>query len=269
MTIEVKFTEDQLQVIKQYITAKVTDSHTDGVVIGISGGLDSAVLLKVCTEIFPAENISPVFLPESTTPADDAKHAKLIAELCKVSLIEIRIDDILKSYPKDIQGLAPDPVALGNLKARIRMNILYLIANSRNRLVLGTSNKSELLLGYFTKFGDGGSDVAPIGDLYKTQVKQLARHLNIPDEIIEKPPAAGLIADQTDEDELGLDYKTIDRILTGLDRNMAASTIATKLNLAEDIIIKLNRRVEVNRHKRKFAKIPKLGLKTIGVDRYE
>jgi NAD+ synthase len=124
-------------------------------------------------------------------------------------------------------------------------------------------------LGYYTKFGDGGSDVAPIGDIYKTQVKGLARYLGIPEQIIKKPPTAGLVAGQTDEEELGLSYEMIDKILYGLECDVPMKKIAGILGLDEQTIERIKFKVEQNRHKRKFAKIPKLGLKTIGVDLYE
>lgn len=269
MILEPKFREEFLPVIKQFIKSKVSEAHAEGVVIAFSGGLDSAVVLKTSTLIIPKNKISAVFLPESTTPPQDAKHARAIAKECKVDLLEIPIDQILSSF-LDITKLNDiTPLVLGNLKARIRMNIIFLIANSQNRLVLGTSNKSELLLGYFTKYGDGASDVAPIGDLYKTQVYEMAKHLKLPKSIISKPPTAGLVTGQTDEQELGMDYLTIDKILFGLERNITTDKIAKLLNLNKTEVQKIKLRMEQNRHKRKFPKIPKLGIKTIGLDLYE
>jgi NAD+ synthase len=269
MNLEPIFRDEFQTVIKQFISAKVTEAGADGVVIGVSGGVDSAVILKLSTIVLANDKISAVFLPESTTPALDAEHAKLIADDCQVKLLKIPIDDILKSYLK-IQNLSKlNSLVLGNLKARIRMNVLFSLANSLNRLVLGTSNKSELLLGYFTKYGDGASDVAPIGDLYKTQVYRLAEHLKLPTKIIQKPPTAGLILNQTDEAELGLEYFMLDKILFGLERDISTEKLAAELNLSENKIFEIKHRVEQNRHKRKFPKIPKLGIKTIGLDLYE
>lgn len=269
MNIEPMYREEFLPVIKQFIKSKVTEAHADGVVIAFSGGLDSTVVLKVTTLIVPKNKITAVFLPESTTPPQDTKHARSIAKDYKVDLSEFPIDQILGSFLNITKFNDLTPLALGNLKARIRMNIIFLIANSQNRLVLGTSNKSELLLGYFTKFGDGASDVAPIGDLYKTQVYEMAKHLKLPKSIISKPPTAGLVAGQTDEQELGMDYLTIDKILFGLERGMTTDKLAGLLNLNKNEVEKIKLRMEQNRHKRKFPKIPKLGIKTIGVDLYE
>jgi NAD+ synthase len=269
MNLEIEFNEEHLQIIKQFIIAKVADARSNGVVFGVSGGLDSAVVFYICHQIFESHQITPVFLPETTTPTQDSIDAKLISSNLEIPLVEINIDPIMDVFLNSTNLDKMDPNSLGNLKARVRMNILYLIANSENKLVLGTSNKSELLLGYYTKFGDGGSDVAPIGDLYKTQVKGLAQHLGVPDNIISKPPTAGLIADQTDEDELGLSYEIIDKILYGLECDVTSNKIAQALDLEIIIIEDIKQKVKVNRHKRKFSKIPKLGLKTIGVDLYE
>jgi NAD+ synthase len=269
MSIELIFTEEQLEVVKKFTIEKIKEANTEGAVIGVSGGLDSAVVFKICSLILPKDNISPVFLPESTTPDQDTKDAHLIADELQIPLLEIKIDDIMQLYLEIMKNIDKTPLVIGNLKARVRMNLLYLIANSLNRLVIGTSNKSELLLGYFTKFGDGGSDVAPLGDLYKTQVWALAKHLAIPKQIISKPPTAGLIKDQNDEDELGLNYKTIDKILYGLELEYTVSRIADELSIKPEIVESIKQKMELNRHKRKFSKIPKLGIKTIGVDLYE
>jgi NAD+ synthase len=267
--LDVKFNPEHLQVIKQFITLKVKESGSAGVVFGLSGGIDSAVVLKLSTSVFRHDQISALFMPESTTPEQDTKDVYIIAKHCKIKLMELPIDPILKSYLEGNDLPDYNPTVLGNLKARIRMNIIFLIANSLTRLVLGTSNKSELLLGYFTKFGDGASDVAPIGDLYKTQVLQLAEFLKLPNRIISKPPTAGLVANQTDEDELGMDYATIDKILFGLERNFSVNKISKILKLKETHVNEIKNRMENNRHKRKFLKIPKIGIKTIGLDLYE
>lgn len=269
MGIEVKYRPEFLAILKQFISSKLTKAVADGVVVGVSGGLDSAVVLKLGTLVIQPQNISALFLPESTTPPQDITDAHMIANECNVELIEIPINDVVNVYLKNNELPKPQPLNLGNLKARIRMNIIFYIANSLNRLVLGTSNKSELLLGYFTKFGDGASDIAPLGDLYKTQVNQMAEQLKIPENIISKPPCAGLVADQTDEQDLGMDYITIDRILFALERDMSIKKIATELDIEEDLVNGIKTRVEQNRHKRKFPKIPKIGIKTIGVDLYE
>jgi NAD+ synthase len=269
MNLDIPFNPEYLKILQQFIKDKVKEAGANGVVFGLSGGLDSSLVFQVCSSIFSKKKIAPLFLPESTTPKLDAEHARLISDDLGIPLQEIPINKIMSSYLK-LKGLTkPDPVTLGNLKARTRMNIIYLIGNSRNLLVIGTSNKSELMLGYYTKYGDGASDIAPLGDLYKTQVIALARHVKLNEQIINKPPTAGLINGQTDEEELGFDYGIIDMILYGLERNISTSKIAEKLDLNISIVNDLKARMERNRHKRKFSKIPKIGIKTVGVDLYE
>jgi NAD+ synthase len=163
-------------------------------------------------------------------------------------------------------AVKPDKYALANMKARIRMVLLFEYANMTSGLVCGTSNKSEILVGYFTKYGDGGVDIMPIGDVYKTQVRELAKYLKIPNEIISKPPTAGLWHGQTDEEELKLSYSKLDKILVGLEKKIDIKETA-KLADVEEPAVKRIRKMRVNsQHKRRNALIPKLGLRTSGLD---
>ena len=156
--------------------------------------------------------------------------------------------------------------AAGNVRARIRMVTLFYYANLNNYLVLGTSNKSELLVGYFTKFGDGGSDAMPIGDLYKTQVFELGHKLGIPKEILEKPPTAGLVQGQTDEKDLGVSYSALDQILSGIERWLALEDIAEITGIPLTTVERIQSRVHRSAHKRYLGMIPKIGLRTPGYD---
>ncbi|MEW5760546.1 MAG: NAD(+) synthase, partial [Candidatus Thermoplasmatota archaeon] len=156
--------------------------------------------------------------------------------------------------------------SIGNLKARIRMLLLYAYANSKNLIVVGTGNKTELLCGYFTKFGDGGADILPIGDLYKTQVREMARFLEIPEKIINKVPSAGLWKGQTDEDELGIKYEKLDKILYGIELGLDKNEISNKVELPIKEVERIMNMVELTKHKRKFPLIPKIGYCTVGFD---
>ncbi len=209
------------------------------VVLGLSGGIDSSVVLKLCTLSFPAEQIHTFFLPEKGTPESDFKDIDLLLEGTGLKCRTIPIDGILDSYSAIIGK--PDAASLGNLKSRIRMTLLYFYSNSLNGLVLGTTNRSEYMTGYFTKFGDGACDVEPIMHLYKTQVKEIALHLHLPDSIIRKPPTAGLWPDQTDERELGLSYAELDSILDRLDRGVEVS---------DEKLVTVNRLISGSEHKR-------------------
>jgi len=156
--------------------------------------------------------------------------------------------------------------ATGNVKARVRMVTLYHLANLNNYLVLGTSNKSELLVGYFTKYGDGASDAMPIGDLYKTQVFQLAQELDIPEVIRRKPPSAGLVMGQTDEGDLGLSYAELDQLLRGIELWLSLEDISEITGTDITTVERIQKMVHRTAHKRYLGMIPKLGLRTPGYD---
>jgi len=159
-----------------------------------------------------------------------------------------------------------DRVLAGNVAARVRMVILYHRAGKERRLVIGTGNKSELLTGYFTKGGDGLADFLPLGDLYKTQVRAMAAHLLVPKRILEKAPTAGLWRGQTDEGELGLSYDVLDRVLHGIELHLSPKEIAAGARVAVKTVDRVERLVASSVHKRKTPLIPKVGMRTIGLD---
>ena len=167
---------------------------------------------------------------------------------------------------KRVKASEADTVARGNLRARARMTVLYYGANTENRVVMGTGNKSEILIGYDTKFGDAGADFMPIGDLYKTQVREMAAHLGLPNEIVDKTPTAGLWPGQTDEGELGITYDELDRVLLGIELQMEPEAIAEKAAVPLDRVRYVETLVASSVHKRKMPLIPKLGVRTVGLD---
>lgn len=179
--------------------------------IGVSGGIDSSVVLKLASMAVDSNKIHAFFMPESSTSGGDSRDLHLLSENTGIPFATLEIDSIIESYVRLLGN--QNKKALGNLKSRIRMTLLYFNSNLYNGLVLGTTNRSEYMTGYFTKFGDGACDIEPIMHLYKTQVKEIAEYLRLPDSIIRKPPSAGLWADQTDETELGISYAELDRIL--------------------------------------------------------
>jgi NAD+ synthase len=149
-------------------------------------------------------------------------------------------------------------IADGNIKARLRMIIPYYYANIFNCMVVGSTNKTELLTGFFTKYGDGGVDIMPLADLYKTQIRQLARHLKIPKTILDKPPSPGFWPGQTDEEELGVDYNTLDNILFLWEKGIPKNQIIKEIDVKQEIINNIIRRIKLNEHKRKLPAILKL-----------
>jgi NAD+ synthase len=201
--------------IAEWIKEQVQIAAAEGLVVGLSGGVDSACVAGLSARAVGARAVLGVLLPCHSDPID-AQYAHLAAQAFELETVTVNLAPI---YDALSAALPPtqERLAQANLKPRLRMTALYHIANARNYLVAGTGNKSELLIGYFTKHGDGGVDIEPLGDLYKRQVYELARELGVPQPIIDRPPTAGLWPGQTDEDEMGLSYDTLERALLALE----------------------------------------------------
>ncbi|VVB91261.1 putative NH(3)-dependent NAD(+) synthetase [uncultured archaeon] len=234
-----------------FIRSKVEDAGAKGAVIGLSGGIDSTLTAYLSVEALGAENVLGILMPEKElTTMQDIYDALEVVKLLDIEHRVIEISKVLQSFSSVIPDFEKTArSANGNLKARTRMCILYYHANLMNRMVVGTGNKTELLLGYFTKYGDGGVDIEPIGCLYKTQVRGLARHMGVPAGIIDKVPTAGLWQGQTDEGELGVTYEIADKILTMLvDEKQDISAVKRKFPAEQvDRLVGLMR---TNEHKR-------------------
>jgi len=233
------------QKIINWIRQQIKKTNTNGVVLGLSGGLDSALTVTLCCQALGKRRVLCLILPCETLKQDLAD-ARLIA---KNLGLKVKTVDLALAY-KACLRILPEAgrVARGNVKARLRMLILYYFANKLNYLVCGTSNKSEILMGYFTKYGDGAEDIAPLGDLLKSQVRKLARTLNIPGRIINKTPSAGLWPNQTDEGELGISYHQLDDILLRLSRGQRQIQSARLVN-------RVKFRIKASEHKRQPPKI--------------
>ena len=252
--LDVKKTKDD---IVEFVQNKVSEANADGLVVGLSGGIDSTLAAFLACEAVGKDNVFGIVMPSTTTPTEDKLHGTVIAQLLGINNKEIAIDSILNEF-LSVTQLEEDKLSIGNLKARIRMSIIYFYANSKNYLVSGTGNKSEILIGYFTKHGDGACDIEPIGDLYKTDVYQLAKYLEIPQEIIDKPPRAGLWNNQTDEDEIGMTYELLDKILyRNLEKDIDANSIADELDIEVNDVNDIINRVYRNKHKSTVPESPK------------
>lgn len=254
-------TEKAREVIVEFIREKVREANAEGVVVGISGGIDSALVAYLAVEALGKDKVLGVHLPElNLTSAEDVLDATEVAHRLDIEFKAIDISGMLTAYLKNIPDADRSTAhAKGNLKARIRMSVLYYYANLLNRMVIGTGNKTELLLGYFTKHGDGGVDILPIGDLYKTDVWELSSEMKVPETIICKAPCAGLWSGQTDEKELGITYNEVDRflslILEGESPDIARNTVGITTEQADSVM----RRIKINAHKLKTPQIADMG----------
>ncbi len=230
--------------IQNWIGNYVKIAKADSIVIGLSGGIDSAVTAALCAKALGKERMIGLGLPCGSI-SQDLEDAKLIAKLLEISFEILDITSVYDTFLDIMDSeTRKDKMAIANLKPRIRMMALYFVGQSSgNSLVAGTSNRSELAIGYFTKYGDGATDFEPIASLYKQEVRKMARVLNIPEKIIIKAPSAGLWPGQTDEGEIGLSYDIIDEILYRIDYNLDFK------GLNEEDIMRVREMMSVAEHK--------------------
>jgi NAD+ synthase len=245
-------------------------AHLDGpparrAVLGLSGGIDSSLVARLAVGAVGPGRVVGVLLADDRFPPGVREETRTYAASLGIGFREAAIGTAVSAVGSLVPE-ASDRTSVGNIAARVRMSVLYSLARSLGALVVGTGNKSELLLGYFTKYGDGGVDLLPIGDLYKTEVRALAAELELPPSIRARPPTAGLWEGQTDEGELGLPYEAIDRILRGLEELREPEEIARLTGLPRSDVDAIALRVALNRHKRRPVPIPKLSLRTVGLD---
>jgi NAD+ synthase len=244
------------EVIVSFVREYVAGAGARGVVVGLSGGVDSTVAAALAVEALGRGGVLGVFMPSVYTPPEDERDAYEVARRLGIEVLRIDVTPIFETFVKALPGYSPeDKLAAGNILPRIRMTILYYYANRRNLLVLGTGDRSELLLGYFTKYGDGAVDILPIGSLYKTQVREMARRLGF-GWIAEKPSSPRLWHGHTAEGELGASYDVIDQILYAVfDKKMPVEEVKTRFGDVVDLVL---RRVRANLHKLKPPPIPDL-----------
>ncbi|WP_087036949.1 NAD+ synthase [Thermococcus litoralis] len=248
--------EKVINMLISFIQEKVEESKVKGVVLGISGGVDSATVAYLATKALGKERVLGLILPYYIN--QDVDDALLVCKELGIEHKLINIKEIVDQFEKSI-GFELDRVSKGNLMSRTRMVILYAYANSKNYLVLGTSNKSEFLTGYFTKWGDAASDYAPLINLYKTEVWEIAKRVGVPERIINKKPSAGLWEGQSDEDELGISYKLLDEILYRLvDLKMEKNKIAEELNVPIEKVKHVENLVKRSEHKRRLPIGPEI-----------
>lgn len=242
--------EEVVKKITEFIRLKVVESGANGVILGMSGGVDSSCVAVLSQKAIGSEKVKGLIMPEiGTTPEGDVEDAINLCEKLGINYRVIEINPFVDAFER-ILGKG-DLRANANLKPRIRMTLLYYFANSENLIVAGTGNKTELSVGYFTKYGDGGVDILPIGDLYKTEVFELAEYLGVPEKIIKKKPSAGLWRGQTDEGEMGISYEKLDLILKSLEKNI-------KIDVKREQVEKVRKMVIESSHKRNPPPTPQI-----------
>jgi len=265
--LEIDFSETQKRICR-FIKEYAENAGAKGIVLGLSGGVDSGTIAALSSLAIGGENVLGLMLPEKENfKQKDIDNAKVVAEQFHIKTQVCDISDALSGLYSAIPVFdQSDRLCKGNVKARTRMIYLYYYANKQNRIVCGSSDKSETMMGYFTKWGDAAADIVPIMDLYKTQVRKLAIHLGIPQELALKPSTPALWPNQLAESELGIKYETLDLLLYGLERFMTPEEVAEQLGIEKVMVEKVKSRWLANEHKRRMPLAPKIGYRTVGND---
>ena len=249
--------------ITEFIRERVDDAGAEGAVLGLSGGIDSTLTAHLAVEALGEGGLYGLVLPSEVNSAGNMSDAERVADDLDIAYDVIEIEPIVASFreafPAPLDDIESDALttAVGNVRVRTRGVLNYFVANYENRLVLGTGNRSEALAGYFTKYGDQAVDCNPIGTLYKCQVRQLARHVGVRDDLVAKTPTAGMWVGQTDEDEMGLGYDTLDAVLAlHVDGPLSKSATARELAIDEAVVETVDGLVARSEHKRHMPPAP-------------
>ncbi|QLH09052.1 NAD+ synthase [Candidatus Nitrosotenuis sp. DW1] len=234
--------------VESFLRESIAKAGASGLVFGLSGGIDSAVVAHICAKSFKEKSLALLMPDSRVSPKEETEDALQIVD--KLGL-DYKIIDISLIHSQFANIVEPEEKSLGNLRARIRATLLYYHANLKNYLVIGSSDKSEQLIGYFTKFGDGSADVLPIASLYKTQIRLLAKHLGVKESIIQKKSSPHLWKGHIAEDEIGASYEEIDSILYCMtDKNMSLDDIQRTTQIDSDKIEKIHQLYKKSEHKR-------------------
>lgn len=252
------------QLLVEFVRDQTKNAGFSKAIIGLSGGVDSAVSTFLSAEALGKENTIAVLMPYKTSSEDSLEDARDIARQLGIKSETVDVSSMVDSYCE--QWKIDDKVRRGNIMARARMIVLYDISAREGALVIGTSNKTELLVGYGTIYGDTASAINPLGDLYKTQIWQLARELGVPENIVAKKPTADLWTGQTDEDELGFTYARLDLLLYHMIDERRTDEELHQLDFDQEFVEKVRSLVKKNQFKRRPPLIAKISYRTVNVD---
>jgi len=267
--LDLRLSEAELAATREHVTAfvesVVEDAGADGAVLGLSGGIDSTLTAHLAVEALGADRVHGLVMPSDVNTADNMSDAERVAHDLGIGYDVIDIgsifDSFVEAFPEEDTGerIDTDPLrtAAGNVRVRIRGVLNYFVANAENRVVLGTGNRSEALTGYYTKYGDQAVDCNPIGNLYKQQVRQLAAHVGVDDDLVTKTPSAEMWTGQTDEEEMGLGYDTLDAILAlHVDGPLSKSATVRQLDVTPEQVDRVVDLYERSAHKRAMPPAP-------------
>jgi NAD+ synthase len=251
--LSMDYQKAEAQILK-FIRKVVRDGHAKGAVVGLSGGVDSAVVGALCVRALGKDNVVGILMPASHTPAKDTEDGRKLAKSWGIKVYEVGIDHIFDAFMSSMPKFeGENKIAKANVKARIRMVINYYIANSHGLLVAGTGDKSEDLIGFFTKFGDGGVDFLPIAHLYKTQVRELGAYLGLPKSVVTKPSSPQLWPGHKAVDEIPIEYERLDPVLVALfDEGLPPQEVAKKTGVTMKVIQDVIKRFDASAHKRSY-----------------
>lgn len=247
-----------------FLRTEITDAGFQRAVVGLSGGLDSSLACFLAAEALGPQNVLAVCMPYKTSPPDSLEHANMVIQATGVRELTVPITEMVDALLAHVPEA--DQIRRGNIMARTRMIVLYDQSAAFKGLVVGTGNKTEILLGYTTLYGDSACALNPLGDLYKTQVRQLARAVGIPEVILAKPPSADLWAGQTDEGELGFTYPDVDRLLVKLVDGRYSPQDCIEAGFEPNFVKMVVDRIRRSQFKRVLPPIAKLSNRTVGYD---
>lgn len=261
--LDLRFSHSELEAtrerIRNFIANMVETAGADGAVLGLSGGIDSTTTAYLAVEALGEDGVHGLIMPSEVNDPETMSDAERVAENLGIEYDTVEIQSIAESFLDRYPAASDDEMAVGNVYVRTRAVLNYFVANYENRIVLGTGNRSEAMTGYFTKYGDGAVDCHPIGNLYKMQVRQVAKSLGVPHDLVMQTPTAGMWSGQTDEGELGLDYDTLDAVLAlHVDGHLSKAATAREIGVSEELIEHVVGLVEGSEHKRSLPPSPPL-----------